>query len=188
MKRQYNPTTYYHTGFEALMDRRINKGLSVEEMAQLIAEMSEVDRNFTPITPEAIKAVEEDPLHGLSTEALMYIRFMGAEIRIKGHSKCAATVENKKRFMATKANNKKAGIKARIDRLLEIDSTTCVLTHINVCYQDEQGAKRQVYVEVKFDNPVWEPVKKLLHEALVNRLADEERAIQGYAKREDMLG
>lgn len=92
-KRIHKSFSWQHR-FNGLIQERERCGFTLEKMASMIEAMSLADPDvYVAVTEQELREVEDDPMHGMSAAAMMYVRFMGCISTISGSPGSKATYE-----------------------------------------------------------------------------------------------
>lgn len=136
----------WQRAFERLMQER--EGMTtLKEMAGLINDIARIESDvFRPVTEEELKALEDDPMHGMSDVAMMYVFFMRATSTIHRSDRNLGDFNDEEwkiiREKVGVANSddfaKKMGV------LNDYDDGECLLTGLTIGFTGADGVKKWV--------------------------------------------
>lgn len=178
----------YFTNFRKVILQR-RETLPLEEMAQTINDLAEANDGWVKVTEDELRAIEEDPKHGLSLAALMYVRFMGYKVDVLGsidkHKLKEDDVEVLKK--AYSWQNKRGNRYSRNYELLEmVRKMKHKVTSIYVNYQQGEQ-KRQVFIDIGNEDQKLQEVLLLLRSHLLDKMAAVGISAKAHAKRVSVI-
>ncbi len=166
MKSERDSLAFF-IGFEKLIDLRVERGITLEQMSKMLADMAEVDPAYVAVSEEELRAVESDPCHGMSIPAAMYARFLGAKAEVKQMN---INGELRTRMIEKKTENKKQAVFDRLDALSDMDGGYASPAFLILSYNDHDGTKRQIHVPVGTKLEFWERIRDLFKDMLNDQL------------------
>lgn len=95
--------------FNTLIQERERCGFTLEKMASMLGDMALAYPDvYVSVTEEQLREVEDDPMHGMSDAAMMYVRFMGCTSHITGLPGSQMKIKDEHLDITTakRANNK----------------------------------------------------------------------------------
>ncbi len=136
----------WQRAFERLMLER-EQMMTLKEMAGLINDIAPIESDiFRPVTEEELKALEDDPMKGMSDVAMMYVYFMRATSTIHRADRNLGDFSDADwEHLLERIGGKKGyyfGQKLRVFNAYEKGETT--ITGVSISFVDSDGTKRNV--------------------------------------------
>lgn len=138
----------WQRAFERLMLER-EQMMTLKEMAGLISDIARIESDvFRSVTEEELKALEEDPMKGMSEVAMMYVYFMRATSTIHRATRNLGDFSDEDwRAMAERFGEHRSDVfRDKLRTLNSYEDGNLQLTGINLAFVDGDGVKRWVSV------------------------------------------
>lgn len=180
----------WQRAFERLMQER-EQMLSLKEMATLITDIGRIESDvFRAVTEEELKALEDDPMHGMSDVAMMYVYFMRATSTIYRSTRNLGDYNDDdwRHITEILGAHKSDEFRHKMEVFQQHDEGRALLTSVNIGFVDNDGVKRWVSLSAAaIDDVGAKELVAMMKQAMLNLIWKKGRKRNAYQKRRNLF-
>lgn len=180
----------WQRAFERLMQER-EQMLSLKEMATLITDIGRIESDvFRAVTEEELKALEDDPMHGMSDVAMMYVYFMRATSTIYRSTRNLGDYNDDdwKHITEILGAHKSDDFRHKMEVFKQHDEGRALLTSVNIGFVDNDGVKRWVSLSAAaIDDVGAKELVAMMRQSMLNLIWKKGRKRNAYQKRRNLF-
>lgn len=165
--------------------------MTLKEMASLINDIAKIESDvYRPVTEEELKGLEDDPMHGMSDLAMMYVHFMRATSGIHMNRRDLGAYDDPDWEVTVKqlGEHRSDEFSKKLDLLKKHEDGEVMLTSVNMGFVGRDGVKRWVSVgAAALDDGDAMELAGMIRSALVGMVSKKARKRNAYKKRRRMF-
>lgn len=180
----------WQRAFERLMQER-EQLLPLKDMAALINDIANIETDvFRAVTEEELKALEDDPMHGMSDVAMMYVHFMRATSTIHLSSRNLGDYndEDWKHITEHLGQHKSDDFRHKMEVFKQHEDGRALLTSVNIGFVDNDGVKRWVSLSAAaIDDVDAKELVAMMRSSMLSLIWKKARKRNAYHKRRNLF-
>ncbi len=180
----------WQRAFERLMQEREDL-TTLKDMASLINDIARIESDiFRPVTEEELKALENDPMHGMTDVAMMYVYFMRASSTIHRNNRNLGSFNDPdwKSMVEYLGVHRGDDFQKKMDVFDGYEDGSLLLTGINVSFVDGRGVKRWVSLSsAAIEDADARELMEMLKSSVKSVVWKKARKSNAYSKRRKMF-